>query len=181
MPTTRRDFLRLSSTSALLLSSGAITAGLAGCSSRRVPAAGYRFLREPELALFRALAPVVLDRLLPEADRETHLKALLVQLDDTCSRLQAPGQKQLGQLFDLLGNALTRRIATGVAAPWERAERAQVERFVRRWQRSSIGLFNAGYRGLAKLVTASWMQLPAGAASAGYPGPWAPMFAVVNA
>ena len=50
-----------------------------------------------------------------------------------------------------------------------------------RSQLSSISLFNAGYRGLIKFITGAWVGTDAGLKSAGYPGPWKPMFDVVNA
>ncbi|EIT71176.1 MULTISPECIES: hypothetical protein [Hydrocarboniphaga] len=177
----RRDFLKLGFTGSALLAGGALTAGLSGCSRAIEPAAGYRFLRSGDAALFAAIAPAILGGALPQNGRAAHLQALLQRLDGTCSHLQSPAHTQLRQLFDLLDAGLTRRLTTGVSAPWAQAESAQVQRFIERWRSSSVGLFNSGYRVLAKLVTASWMQTEGGQRACGYPGPWAPMFAAVNA
>jgi len=177
----RRDFLKLSAGSAALLSAGAFSATLAGCSQDQPPAAGYRFLRAPDIKLFIALAPVILDTTLPIENRASSLDALAKGIDGGCALLQAPLQKTLRQLFDLLNTGLTRRLTTGVSEPWEQASEAEIRAFLQRWENSSIGLFNSGYRALTKLVAATWFAGPVGLAAAGYPGPWAPMFDAVNA
>jgi len=178
----RRDFLKLSAGSAALLSAGVFAAGLAGCRSAEPPAAGgYQFFRETDLALFTALIPPVLGSALPVSDRTTHITRVLQGMDATGSRLLPPAQAGLRQLFDLLNTGLTRRLTTGVSAPWEQAEPAQVEAFLQRWESSSIGLFNAGYRGLIRFITGAWVSTEAGLQSTGYPGPWQPMFDAVNA
>jgi hypothetical protein len=177
----RRTFLKLSTGSALLLSGGALTATLAGCASATPPAAGYRFLREADVVLFRALAPPVLDTLLPVADRARHLDTLTHLIDDTGVSLLAPTQKALRQLFDLLNTGLTRRLAAGVGQPWDQASPEEITAFLARWQASSIGLFNAGYRALTKFIIGAWAGTPEGLKALGYPGPWKPMFDAVNA
>ncbi len=177
----RRDFLKLSAGSAALLSVGALTATLAGCSKQQAPASGYAFLRDADLALFAALTPAVLGSALPAQDRAAHVERVLRGVDATAIRLLLPSQTALYQLFDLLNTGLTRRLAAGVSSPWASTEVTQVEAFLRRWQTSRIGLFNAGYRGLTKFITGAWVGTDAGLAVTGYPGPWQPMFDAVNA
>lgn len=177
----RRSFLKLSTGSALLLSGGALTATLAGCAGSTPPAAGYRFLREADVLLFRALSPTVLDTLLPVTDRPKHLDTLTHLIDDTGAHLLAPTQKALRQLFDLLNTGLTRRLAAGVGTPWDQASPDDITAFLVRWQNSSIGLFNAGYRALTKFIIGAWAGTPEGLKALGYPGPWKPMFEAVNA
>ena len=177
----RRDFLKLSAGSAALLSAGALTATLAGCSKQQLPASGYAFLRDADLALFAALTPAVLGSALPAQDRAAHIERVLQGVDATAARVLLPAQTELYKLFDLLNTGLTRRLTTGVLKPWAEAEPAQVTAFLIRWQTSSIGLFNAGYRALIKFITGAWVGTDAGLKSAGYPGPWQPMFDAVNA
>ena len=177
----RRDFLKLSAGSVALLSAGALTATLAGCSKQQIPASGYAFLRDADLALFAALTPAVLGSALPAQDRAAHIERVLHGVDATTIRLLLPAQTTLYQLFDLLNTGLTRRLAAGVSRPWDEAEPAQVTAFLTRWQSSRIGLFNAGYCGLVKFITGAWVGTDAGLKSAGYPGPWQPMFDAVNA
>lgn len=177
----RRDFLKLSAGSAALLSTGAFTATLAGCAKRAAAAPGYQFLRPADLLLFTALVPTVLGSTLPVEGRAAHIENVLKSIDATATRVLLPSQTELYKLFDLLNTGLTRRLTTGVSKPWAAAEPAQVEAFLQRWQNSSIGLFNAGYRALTKFVTGAWVGTDAGLKAAGYPGPYQPMFAVVNA
>lgn len=177
----RRDFLKLSMGSAALLSAVAVTATLAGCAKSQPPARGYVFLRDADLALFAALAPAVLGSALPQADRAAHVERVLKGIDATAARVLLPTQKALHQLFDLLNTGLTRRLTTGVSKPWAEADPAEVQAFLARWQTSSIGLFNAGYRGLTKFITGAWVGTDAGLKATGYPGPWQPMFDAVNA
>lgn len=177
----RRDFLKLSTGSVALLAAGSITATLTGCAKQELPAGGYVFLRPADLALFTALTPVVLGSTLPDDDRAAHIERVLKSIDATSARLLLPTQTALYKLFDLLNAGLTRRLTTGVSKPWAEAEPAQVQAFLTRWQNSSIGLFNAGYRALTKFVTGAWVGTDAGLKAAGYPGPWKPMFDAVNA
>lgn len=177
----RRDFLKLSAGSAALLSAGAFTATLSGCARNEPPAAGYQFLRAADLALFTALAPAVLGSTLPLEGRAGHIERVLKGVDATAYRTLLPTQKALYQLFDLLNGGLTRRLSTGVSKPWDMAEAEQVQAFLTRWQGSSIGLFNGGYRALTKFITGAWVGTDAGLKAAGYPGPFQPMFDVVNA
>jgi len=177
----RRDFLKLSAGSAALLSAGALTASLSGCAKSDPPAAGYLFLRPADLALFAALAPAVLGSTLPVEGRAAHIERVLQGVDATAYRTLLPTQKALYQLFDLLNGGLTRRLAAGVSKPWAQAEPEQVQAFLARWQNSSIGLFNGGYRALTKFITGAWVGTDAGLKTAGYPGPFQPMFDVVNA
>lgn len=177
----RRDFLKLSAGSAALLSLGAATATLAGCASKEPPAEGYQFLRPADLTLFAALAPAVLGSTLPAEGRAAHIESVLKGIDATAIRVLEPTQKALYQLFDLLNGGLTRRLAAGVSKPWAEAEPEAVQAFLARWQGSSIGLFNGGYRALTKFITGAWVGTEAGLKAAGYPGPFQPMFDVVNA
>lgn len=177
----RRDFLKLSAGGAALLSAGALTAGLAGCAKTQTPAAGYAFLRDADLVLFAALTPAVLGTTLPEQDRAAHVERVLNGVDATAARVLLPTQTALYQLFDLLNTGLTRRLTTGVSKPWDQADAAEISAFLKRWQTSRIGLFNAGYRGLTKFITGAWVGTEAGLKAAGYPGPWKPMFDAVNA
>ncbi|MHA7685508.1 hypothetical protein [Cupriavidus sp. PET2-C1] len=73
--------------------------------------------------------------------------------------------------FDLLNCGPTSWLTTGVRKAWKEASTEEVEHFLQSWHDSSIGLFNGGYRALAKLCTTPYFGLPAGYKAAGYPGP----------
>jgi hypothetical protein len=179
----RRSFLKLGVAGTLALGTVGFTAGLAGCHRREEAAAqGYKFLRDADLKLFRALIPAITDGTLPaEASaREARTREILMRIDAGCWHLGAPAQKEVRKLFDLLNFGLTRRLAAGVSSPWDQVSAADAVVFLDRWRNSSIGLFNAGYRVLIKLVAVSNYSIPAVWPSAGYPGPLAVMYQAVN-
>ncbi len=181
---TRRSFLKLSVAGGVALGTTSLVAGLAGCGKReQAIAQGFAFLRDDDLVLFRALTPVVLGDALPaDAIRREALTAeILKRVDGACFMLEPSAQAEVIKLFDLLHMRVTRWLTTGVGAPWAEADAADIERFLERWRGSSIGAFNAGYRLLTKLVSASFYGIPETWALAGYPGPLEAVYKLVNA
>jgi hypothetical protein len=179
----RRSFLKLGVAGTLALGTVGFGAGLTGCHRREEAAAqGYKFLRDADLILFRALIPAITDGTLPTeaAAREARMLEILMRIDAGCWRLGAPAQKEVKKLFDLLNFGLTRRLAAGVSSPWDEVSAADAAVFLERWRNSSIGLFKAGYRVLVKLVAVSNYSIPAVWPLAGYPGPLAVMYQAVN-
>lgn len=179
----RRSFLKIGTTGTLLLGVAGVSASLSGCSGRVQTMQGYGFLREADVEMLRALMPVILAGSLPldAGARNDRLDATLLNFDATCLRLEPPGQGILVQLLDLLNGSLTRRLATGITTPWREKSEADVEAFLQRWRSSSFSLFNAGYKGLVKLVSVSHFGLPDTWKQTGYPGPLAAMYQAVNA
>ncbi|TXH02805.1 MAG: hypothetical protein E6R07_14070 [Nevskiaceae bacterium] len=179
----RRSLLKLGLAGSLALGTVSLGAGLSGCGRREEAAAqGYRFLRDADLVLFRGLIPAVTASTLPTeaAAREARFAEILHRIDGSCLRLGAPAQKEVRKLFDLLNFGLTRRLAAGVSSPWSEVSEADALAFLDRWRSSSIGLFNAGYRVLTKLIAVANYGTPAVWASAGYPGPLDWMYKAVN-
>ncbi len=179
----RRGFLKLGFSATAAVGAVSLGAGLAGCHAReQAAAAGYGWLQDADLALFRALLPAVLPGLLPEADaaRETAAVATLRAIDRSALRLGPPAQQELRKLLDLLNLAPTRRLLARVPL-WAQTTPAEAGAFLDRWRNSSVGLFNAGYSALVKLVAASYFSLPASWPQAGYPGPPAWASAALNA
>lgn len=175
----RRAFLKLGMTGTLLLGAGGLGATLAGCGGKTVPpAAGMGFLREADVALFRALAPVVLEGapLTPAIIDEC-----LLRIDAACVWLQPAAQGEARKLFDLLNTGLLRRLTTGLAHDWSDASADELRAFLDRWRNSSVGLFNAGYRGLVKLLSVGYYSQRASWAVSGYPGPLKAVYEAVNA
>ena len=180
---TRRSLLKLGLARKDALGTVAFPDGLAGCH-RTVEAAaqGYRFLRDADVILFRALTPVVLEGAMPKdsGDAAIRTREILRRVDLACLRLDLPAQQQVRKLFDLLNFGLTRRFVAGVSAPWVDASAADIGEFLDKWRNSSIGMFNAGYRVLVKLVVASNFGIPASWPSSGYPGPLAWMYDAIH-
>ncbi|MGH8454133.1 MAG: hypothetical protein ACRES4_06365 [Nevskiales bacterium] len=181
---TRRSFLKLGVAGSVALGTTSLVANLAGCGKReQAIAQGFAFLRDADVTLFRALTPVVLGAALPAdaASRESLTTETLKRIDGACFMLEPNAQGEVLKLFDLLHMRVTRWLTTGVSAPWPEAEAADIERFLERWRGSSVGIFNAGYRLLTKLVAASYYAIPATWPLSGYPGPLAAVYQLVNA
>ena len=179
----RRSLLKLGLAGSLALGTISLGAGLTGCHRKEESSAqGYQFLRDADLVLFRALIPAVTAGTLPSepAAREARFVEILHRIDIGAIHLGAPAQKEVRKLFDLLNFGITRRLAAGVSSSWDQVSEADASAFLDRWRNSSIGLFNAGYRLLVKLIAVSNYGIPAVWASAGYPGPLEFMYKAVN-
>jgi hypothetical protein len=179
----RRSLLKLGVAGGMVLGVAGLTAELSGCGGKRqASASGFRFLRDADLALFSALIPVVLDGILPEDEtlRSPQVAETLQRIDAACYPLNPSAQAELYKLFDLLNLRATRWLATGVSAPWPEAGRRDIEHFLLRWRDSRIGLFNAGYRALTKLVSTAYFGTSASWPAAGYPGPLDWVYKAVN-
>ncbi|MEK6806611.1 MAG: hypothetical protein AABY95_08180 [Pseudomonadota bacterium] len=174
----RRSFLKLSLAGSAALSAAGLTATLTGCSGAPTPATGFQFLRDADVTLFRALIPQVLDGIALDA---AAAEECLRRIDLGCFLLEAPAQSEVRKLFDLLNTGLLRRLTTGVSKSWDQAGAEEVQTFLARWHDSSVGLFNAGYRVLVKLVSVSYFCMPQSRKFSGYPGPLDYMYKAVNA
>lgn len=165
----RRAFLKLGVAGSMTLAVAGIGGTLAGCDRREQAAAqGFGFLRDADLALFRALAPVVLEGLPLDA---ALVDDTLHGIDRLLARSEKASRDALVQLLDLLHLAPARWLTTGVAAGWDAATPDDVRGFLERWRSSRVALFNIGYGGLVRLVGTGYFATPRGFASTGYPGP----------
>ncbi|HWU68701.1 MAG TPA: hypothetical protein VN046_07485 [Stenotrophobium sp.] len=179
----RRSVLKLGVMASVVLGTVGVGAGLAGCHRRvEAVAQGYRFLRDGDVELFRALIPVVLDGAMPasEADAANRTQEVLRRLDLACLRLDASPQKQLQKLFDLLNFGLTRRFVAGVGVPWADANTQDIQAFLAKWRSSSFATLNSGERVLVNLIASSNFGIPASWPSSGYPGPLAWMYKAIH-
>lgn len=181
---TRRSLLRLGVIGTVALTSTSMVATLSGCSSRQEAAAqGFAFLRDADVSLFRALIPIVLGDVVKTGDShyqglQTHV---LKNIDGALANLGKPAQGELLKLFDLLHLRATRWLTTGVWANWNDASADDLRSFLKRWQGSSVGPFNAGYRVLTKLVVVSYYSLHESWRFSGYPGPLPSLYQAANA
>jgi hypothetical protein len=146
---------------------GAIAAtALSACSAEPPVAAGSE-------AALAAIVPVVLAGSLA-ADplaRRRQVEAAIAGFDAAVAGLPPLVQAEIGRLFGLLRNPLTRAIATGIAAPLASASPMEVERFLNSWRFSSIEPLRAGYDALHQLIFAAWYGNPIAWPAIGYPGP----------
>jgi len=177
----RRRFLRVGLAGTAILATVGVTSGVVGFRrvSTQASAEGFEFLRPSDVELFTTLVPAILGTALP-AHNPQIIREIILRIDDTCKRLGSPNQKELGQLFDLLGFAPTRRLAAGIKQPWSDTSSTDAEAFLERWRNSSVSLFNAAYRVLTKLTANAYFAMPESFAASGYPGPLAHMYNAIN-
>lgn len=177
-PFARREFLRLGAGFTWLATGASAVLALSGCGrAPRVPAAGYVFLQESDIEMFRALAPVIVPTL--AGVPEDALAAVLTQLDGTLSALGAESRQQLRRLFDLLAAGPLRRLLAGVG-PWKEASPDELSAFLDRWRASRFGTLNSGANAIVQLVSSCYYAQTAHRADSNYPGPFAPLFAAAN-
>lgn len=167
----RRQFLRVGAMGGLVLSTVSATALLSGCSSpARAP--GYTVLRESDLEILRALVPVVLAGALPAGEPgKTAVDETLHTLDAFLAGTSTAGQKQLGQLFDLMHMPATRYLVAGLHKPWPEASAADIAAFLEHWRHSRFELLRAGYVGLTQALNMMWYMQPRAWSAVGYEPP----------
>lgn len=182
LPLSRRSFLRLGVLGTTAVATTGVIGSLSGCSSPSGSAPGFSFLRSGDLQLFTALIPVVLGDMVHSDSHNYQALAvnILKGVDGACANLGVKAQTEIHKLLDLLDGRITRWLTTGIYGDWNKVSPADMNHFLLRWRDSSISPFNAGYRVLSKLVAVSYFALPESRQQAGYPGPLAMMYQVVN-
>jgi len=121
-------------------------------------------------AIVAAIVSVMLDGALP-ADRHAAVTETVANVARAVSGLAPSAQKELGELFSLLGLAPTRIALAGVMTPWADASPEAVAAFLERWRTSRWMLLRSAYDALHQLVLAAWYGNPRAWSSIGYPGP----------
>ena len=169
MQTDRRDFLKLSMAGAAALSTMSAGATLSGCTSSG-PASGMKLLRPEDVELLRALTPAVMKgRITP--DDTAAIDQTLQSFDTLMVDLSAPVVAGVLQAFDVLSFGLTRGLTTGQWSAWSKASLEDAEGALARLRDSNIGLLNAIYAAVIRLIISSWYLIPENALTTGYPGP----------
>lgn len=167
----RRQFLRVGLMGALTLSTVSTVAVLTGCSAPP-PARSFRFLRDSDLKVLRALLPVLLAGALPAgASAAAAVEETLHTMDHLVFGSSRAGQKQLSQLFDLLSMPATRYTVVGLSQDWDKASASDINAFLVNWSQSRFQMLRAGYLGLGQLANMSWYLQPRSWAAIGYVPP----------
>jgi hypothetical protein len=169
MQTDRRDFLKLSIAGAAALSTMSAGATLSGCTSS-LPASGMKQLRSEDLELLRALTPAVMKGKIGPSDTAA-IDQTLQSFDTLLDDLSAPVVAGVYQAFDVLSFAPTRGLMTGQWSAWSKASLDDAQRALARLRDSSVGLLNAIYAAVIRLIISAWYLIPENAATTGYPGP----------
>ena len=124
-------------------------------------------------AIVAAIVPVILAGALPDdpAARRSAIDETVAGVARAVAGLPPAAQRELGELFALLGVAPARFLATGVGASWSTAGAGDVAAFLERWRTSGIALLRSAYDALHQLVLAAWYGNPRAWSAIGYPGP----------
>ena len=129
-----------------------------------------KLLRPEDVELLRALTPAVMKGKVAPGDTARSIKR--------CSRstrllvdLSEPVVAGVHQAFDVLSFGLTRGLTTGQWSAWSKASLEDAESALARLRDSSIGLLNAIYAAVIRLIISAWYLIPENAATTGYPGP----------
>lgn len=124
-------------------------------------------------AIIAAIVPVMLDGALPAdpAARHAAVTVAVAGVAGAVSGLAPAAQRELAELFSLLGLPPTRVALAGVTTPWADASPAAVTAFLERWRTSNWMLLRSAYDALHQLVLAAWYGNPRAWPSVGYPGP----------
>jgi hypothetical protein len=124
-------------------------------------------------AIVAAVVPVLLDGALPSdaARRSQAIDETVSAVRQAIAGLPPAAQRELGELFALLGFAPARVALARVSSPWARATAVEVEAFLERWRTSGVRLFRSAYDALHQLVLAAWYGQSSSWQAIGYPGP----------
>lgn len=170
---TRRTFILAG------MAGGAALAGAYWWRSRGSPASVAAELTP--LARIDADAPAILTAVIPgflapalpseAAARRDAVARTAAAVARAVSALPPAAQRELGQLFALLGFAPARFVLAGVASDWSQAGESEIAAFLDRWQRSRHALQRSAYDALHQLVFAAWYGDARAWPAIGYPGP----------
>ncbi|NUA27404.1 hypothetical protein [Cupriavidus basilensis] len=180
----RRGFLKIGFGLSAALACAGLVPALSGCSpAHKQPAAGMRFLREGDVALFTALLPAVVAELAERerGSRELQLGQAVRNVDATCAAMDANARAELRKLLDLLAIGPLRWVLAGVGQDWKQTDTQQARHFLARWRASRFATLNAGAVVLVKLSSVGYYLLPAAWAGSGYPGPNPAVFRALHA
>jgi hypothetical protein len=169
MRSDRREFLKISFVGAATLSSVSAGATLSGCTSSS-PAAGLKHLRPEDVTLLTAMTPAVMRGKIGPADHSA-IDQTVRSFDTLLDDLSAPVVAGVLQAFDLLTFAPTRGLTTGQWSSWSNASLADAERALGRLRDSGIGLLNAVYAAVIRLIISSYYLIPEHAEATGYRPP----------
>jgi phytoene dehydrogenase-like protein len=129
-----------------------------------------KHLRPEDLDLLRAMTPAVLKGKVAPGDTDA-IEQTLRSFDTLLEDLSAPVVAGVLQAFDVLNLGLTRGLTTGQWAAWSKASLEDAERALARLRDSGIGLLNAIYAAVIRLIISSYYLIPENAASTGFMPP----------
>lgn len=166
MSATRREFLRAGLAGSLALA----VVGVVKADVPYRPATGDTPLAVLDAGDREVLAAIV-PAMLAGTQGTQQVDAVVASIDRALAGLPPHLQREVRQLFALLGLAPVRRFLCGVRDPWPRARQEEVAGFLQRWRTSRFALQQQAYQALHELVLASWYARPDAWPAIRYPGP----------
>jgi hypothetical protein len=163
---TRRNFLKVGLGGAAVLAVLRVAHGpylpvVTPAVAAGVQAHKLAVLSAHEAAVLAAIAPVMLGWAAVASpatanDIDERSARVVAGVDRAVAGLPLPVQAEVHDLFNLLGLAPARWLATGLRKPWHEASAEDISTFLARWRFSRIGLLQAGYHALHELIAAAW-------------------------
>ena len=164
----RRTLLKVGLLGGAILAAGGLLGRCAG--DRRRPASGFAVLREADLPLLHRLVRCCWTG----GSCRAHAAGRAGHAEQPRSGpgppLASALAAQVRQLFDVLGQPLTRGPLTGIWGDWSQASDDQLRTFLLRWQNSSLALLRQGHAAAADDPHGRY-ACPNAWAHCGYPGP----------
>lgn len=170
MPT-RRQFIQAGLVGAAVLAAASLFHSRG--RNEAPPVAVSPGLTFPQRTIVAALVPAILAGALPAAGaaRGQAIAQTVDGVGVAIAGLSAAAQKELAELFALLGFAPARLLLAGLWPAWEEATPAQVATFLQGWRNSRFALLRSAYAALHDLVLGAWYGRQETWAAIGYPGP----------
>lgn len=116
------------------------------------------------------MTPAVLRGKIPPGDVGA-IEQTVQSFDTLLEDLSPPVVDGVLQAFDVLNFGLTRGLTTGQWSAWSKASLSDAESALARLRDSTIGLLNAIYAAVIRLIISSYYLIPDNAASAGFMPP----------
>ncbi len=151
---------------------GAVLALAGGSLALIQPARRDGMLTERGRAVFAALAPAVLDSLLPQdgANRQAAIQALLGRVEATIAGMPPAMQAEVDELITLIGSAGGRLALVGLRRDWAEASAREVTAALQGLLESSLALRQQVFHALRDLTISAYMSDAAAWVTIGYPG-----------
>ena len=172
-PSGRRSFLKIGALTVAAIGLGGWFASyLADRNARAVLGAGATLGAQAQTMLAK-LADAVLDGALPSdaAQRAKAIATVVDTADKAVAGLPLYLQKEVQELFSMLGAAPTRALLIGQWSGWADATREDVASMLTGLRQSSVALRRVVYMSLRDMVTGSYYADTGTWEQIGYPGP----------
>jgi hypothetical protein len=162
----RRTWIKLG------LISGAVLAVAAGSIALIQPARREGRLTERGRAVFAALAPAVLDTLLPtEPEARAHaVQAYLGRVEVALAGLPPALQAEVDELITVLGSTAGRLALTGLRNDWSVATPSELAAALQGMRESSLAVRQQAFHAVRDITSSSYFSDTGTWATIGYPG-----------